>query len=75
MPKAVLEFDLPEENTEFKEAVNGGKYIMVLQELDNFLRSECKYNDTISEDTHNAFDKVRDQIRRLCEDAGVNLFE
>ena len=75
MPKAVLEFNLPEENMEFKEAVNGGKYLMVLQDLDNFLRSECKYNDSLSEDTHNAYDLVRDKIRSICEDAGVALFE
>lgn len=76
MPKAVLEFNLPEENSEFREALNGGKYVMVLQELDRYLRGKCKYeSDNFSEDTYKAYDHVRDKIREFCEEASVSIFE
>jgi hypothetical protein len=41
--KAVLEFDLPEENIEFQSAINGHKYKRAIWDFDQLLRSEMKY--------------------------------
>lgn len=43
--KAVLSFSLPGESEEFALACNATKYSVVLSQLDNWLRSETKYND------------------------------
>jgi hypothetical protein len=69
--KAVLEFDLPEDNTDFKSAINGHKYKDAIWELDQLLRSEIKYKD-LSEDTYKAYKFCREELRKiLAED---NLF-
>lgn len=67
--KAILEFDLPEETDLYQYAINGSRYLYVLQELDNELRSLIKYEnkEVIS------IEKVRDLIRTLLDERGVKL--
>ena len=43
MAKAILEFNLPEDNQEFLLATSGLKFWSVLWELDQSLRSKTKY--------------------------------
>ena len=43
--KAILEFNLPEDKENFDFANNGFNYYMALCEMDEWLRSEYKYND------------------------------
>ena len=43
--KAILEFNLPEDKENFEFATNGFNYYMALSEMDQWLRSEYKYND------------------------------
>jgi hypothetical protein len=69
--KAILEFDLPEDNTDFQAAINGHNYKSAIWDFDQLLRSEMKYKD-LSEDTYNAFKFCREELRKiLAED---NLF-
>jgi hypothetical protein len=69
--KAILEFDLPEDKTDFEAAINGHKYKSAHWELDQLLRSEIKYKD-LSEDTYKAYKFCREELRKiLAED---NLF-
>jgi hypothetical protein len=69
--KAILEFNLPEDNTDFQSAINGHKYKSAHYELDELLRSEMKYKE-LSKDTYKAYDFCRKELRKiLAED---NLF-
>jgi hypothetical protein len=69
--KAVLEFDLPEDNKDFETAINGHKYKSAHWDFDQLLRSEIKYKD-LSEDTYKAYKFCREELRKiLAED---NLF-
>ena len=43
--KATLEFNLPEDQERFDFATNGINYYLALCEMDEWLRSEYKYND------------------------------
>lgn len=43
--KAVLEFSLPEENSDFELANNGLKYSIVIEEMLNYFRSIYKHGD------------------------------
>ena len=54
---ATLEFNLPEELTEFKHSVNGTKYSCDIDTFANFLRSERKYG-TLTEVEHEYLEKV-----------------
>jgi hypothetical protein len=69
--KAILEFDLPEENEDFQAAINGHKYKGAHWELDQLLRSEMKYKE-LSEDTYKAFEFCRKELRKILEQD--NLF-
>lgn len=58
MPLVTLQFNLPEEQTEFRAAVKGSKYQAALCALDQELRSLVKYG---TEEAQRAMmpDKVR----------------
>lgn len=74
--KAILEFNLPEDDAEFQEATKGGKYYSTLWEMDQWLRSNTKYApDTMSDDTYKAYDLCRDKLREFMsnEDVSFNL--
>jgi hypothetical protein len=76
--KAILEFNLPEEQTEFDAAVNAGGYIQVLNTLDTELRRMGKYDAYPPEwDNCNQASKILAHIRMLisnyCQDEGVSI--
>lgn len=66
--KAILEFNLPEEDLEHKAAVNGGLYKSCLFELDQWLRSKLKYSE-LSDEAYKAFDETRTQLRELYNES------
>jgi hypothetical protein len=69
--KAILEFDLPEENADFKSAINGHNYKNAIWDFDQMLRSEMKHKE-LSDDTYKAYEYCRKQLRRILEED--NLF-
>jgi hypothetical protein len=69
--KAILEFDLPEDNYDFQAAINGNNYKTAIYNFDQLLRSEMKYKE-LSNETYNAYEWCREELRKiLAED---NLF-
>jgi hypothetical protein len=69
--KAVLEFDLPEDNSDFQAAINGNNYKNAIWDFDQLLRAEMKHKE-LSDDTYQAYKYCRDELRKiLAED---NLF-
>lgn len=71
MPKAVLEFNLPEEEAEFQIALTGNAARTVLWELDNMLRGMVKYED---KDTIN-INTLREILGQLMQERGISLYE
>lgn len=72
MPKAVLEFNLPEENDEFETAYNGINYKIILSELDNYLRSRLKYEE-LSEPIYEALQATRDELSKLVREENLDI--
>lgn len=70
MPKVVLEFNLPEEEQQFRAAVDGGKWQVVVTDMDEWLRQKCKYAES---DVLTA-GEARDKLRELASEAGMELF-
>lgn len=69
--KAVLEFNLPEDNKDFQDAINGHNYKDAIWDFDQLLRSEMKYKE-LSDETYQAYKWCREELRKiLAED---NLF-
>jgi hypothetical protein len=61
MPKATLEFNLPEETSEYRAYIEAPAMLLVLLELDNRLRSLIKYHPE-SQPTEVIFQELRDMI-------------
>jgi hypothetical protein len=69
--KAVLEFNLPDDNKDFQAAINGNNYKDAIWDFDQLLRSEMKYKE-LSDETYQAYKWCREELRKiLAED---NLF-
>ena len=69
--KAILEFDLPEENQDFQSAINGHNYKSAIWEFDQLLRSEMKYKE-LPKETYKAYEYCRHEFRKILEQD--NLF-
>ena len=76
--KATLEFDFEKDDYDrnrFEDAVNGTKWKSSINELDNWLREQIKYNPNISEETHEAFDQCREKIREIVRENDLSLYD
>lgn len=72
--KAVLEFNLPEENHEFANATNGSKMRSVLWELDQWMRAKLKFEE-LPDGQYDAIKQTRDQLRILLNDENIDIYE
>jgi hypothetical protein len=72
--KAILEFNLPDDDHEFLMATTGNNMFNVLCEMDQWLRQNTKYApDSMSEDTYEAFIKCREHLRQLINENNVEF--
>jgi len=69
--KAVLEFDLPEDQDDFQSAINGNNYKSAIWDFDQLLRSEMKYKE-LSNDSYKAYEWCRKELMKILEQD--NLF-
>lgn len=70
MPKATLTFDLPEEESDFKHATNGLKYLITMQELYNELRSKSKHGNEVG-----SWAEAYDLVKQVCYDNNFDPWE
>ena len=74
MPKAILEFSLPEDQDDFDFANNGGRYYSILFELDQYFRNKVKYApDDVHQEYTNAMDEARKELWSLLEAYHLDL--
>jgi hypothetical protein len=72
--KAILEFNLPEDQPDFQYAVDGWKWSMLVWDLDQKLRSETKHSDgTMHEERYKALYDVRDMIHEMMAEKGLKF--
>lgn len=72
--KAILEFNLPEEETEFKEATNGGMFKHALWQLDQHLRGKLKY-EQLADGEYECYDRIRTELYRILNTYNLNIEE
>ena len=70
MPELTLKFSIPEEENEFRMAMDGGRWFNVVTDLDAWLRQQVKYADT---DTVTVAE-VSGKLSELVAEAGLELF-
>jgi hypothetical protein len=71
--KATLEFDLPDDQIDFDFATKGQKYYSTLWEMDQWLRSQIKYNEKLTDEQHDTYEACRDQLREIMNDNSVSF--
>lgn len=74
--KAILEFNLPEDQPEFNNAIKGGDWKHVCWEMDQYLRRNVKYApDDTNEEALQALKNAREFFNNLMVDNNVDLNE
>ena len=72
--KAILEFNLPDDQQDYDLANNGLNFWHVLWELDQELRAKTKYAaDDLPQDKYDAYQEIRDMLHELMTDNNVSL--
>ena len=72
--KAILEFNLPDDDQEYNLANNSYNFWRVLYELDQELRANTKYApDDMTDDDYDAYQKIRENLHELMRDNNVSF--
>jgi len=72
MAKGTITFDLPEEEGEYRMAMDAHKMYSVLYDICEDLRNEVKYGDHKNMELC-IWENVRDKIREIFNDYSFNL--
>ena len=70
--KAVLKFNLPDDQHEFDMAVQGGKMYLALWDISKELRTLWKYEE-LSEEEWNMVERIRDKFYEILDDNQIKL--
>jgi len=70
MPKATLEFSLPEEQSEFEIAVAAVQFACAWEDIFNYLRNKLKY-EKLSEQEIEIYEKIRDQLVNISHERSL----
>ena len=73
MAKVILEFDRVEEYDEIQEALNGWKWASVCYDLDQWLRSEVKYNGNNTGEQQEAYQLARERLHEILQEWKLNF--
>lgn len=72
--KAILEFNLPDDQDEFKMATNALNWYIVCWDLDQELRAKTKYApDDLPQDKYDAYQEIRDLLREYMSNRDVSF--
>jgi hypothetical protein len=72
--KAILEFNLPDDQQDFNLAISGMKFWSVLYDLDQSLRTKTKYApDSLPQDKYDAYQEIRNELRELMSDNNISF--
>ena len=70
--KVKLTFNLPDEESEFQDAINGNAYKAVIWEIDQYLRSELKHAN-LPDDIGEKVLEIRKELHSILEDHSINM--
>ena len=73
--EAILKFNLPDDDHEFKMATSGASMHSVLWDMDQWLRAQYKYmpDEEYSQEKFEAYVEVRDKLLELINNNGLDL--
>lgn len=73
--KATLEFDLNEQEdiAAHKRAVKALDMAVALWDIDQYLRTQVKYNEALSQEAHDAFESAREKFYEILNERNINI--
>ena len=73
--KAILEFNLPEDQTEYQMANDASKMFITLWNMKQWLRGQLKFpeNMNLSDDGYQVLEQCRDKLNELLMDNNLDL--
>jgi hypothetical protein len=72
--KAILEFNLPDDQDDFKMASNALSWYLVCWDLDQELRAKTKYaSDDLPQDKYDAYQEVRELLREYMSNRNISF--
>lgn len=72
--KAILEFNLPDDQEDFKMATNAVSWYAVCWDLDQELRAKTKYaSDDLPQDKYDAYQEIRELLREYMSDRNISF--
>jgi hypothetical protein len=76
MPKALLEFNLPEEEQEHRDALDGTNWKLVAWDVDQILRNAIKHGcDQCEDNKYSAFEYIRKELHASIESYKLSLLD
>ncbi len=72
--KATLNYDLPGEEIDFRDATNGWRWRCVVETLDSELRDRLKYGD-LPDPLHDELQTVRERLNALVAEYTLTMYE
>jgi hypothetical protein len=75
MAKAILEYDLSDEddNNSHARAVKSLDLCLVLWDMDQYLRSQTKYNESLTQEQWNVLDETRTKLYEIMNARAISL--
>ena len=70
--KATLEFNLPDDQHEWENAVNANSMYLALWDISQELRTLWKYEE-LNEDEWNMVERIRDKFYEILSEHNINL--
>ena len=74
MPKAILEFNLPEEELEYQDAIGGVDFKCALLSFERFLRDTLKYQELPKYEA-GVYEDIRKKFNECLDEYNVRLYE
>ena len=72
--KARLEYELPEEQHDFRTAADGWRWRRVVEEMDTRLRDRLKYGD-VPDPIYDELDTIRKELSEVMHDYNLTFDE
>jgi hypothetical protein len=71
--KVIIEFSDEDAASDAQVALDGWKWKSAIWELDQHLRNEIKYNEQLSSEVDEAFEKLRGKIREILSENDLQM--
>ena len=68
--KAILEFNLPEEEEQFQSANKGMDWALTVWDIDQLLRKKLKYEEHVH-DTRKTLEEIRKTVNEIVTERGL----